>query len=43
MTVAAIAMNPLKLVSVLQQRVALPLYSLSFPKKFSIRCRHLQV
>jgi len=31
----------LKLVSVLQHLVAIPLYSLSFPKKFSIRCRHL--
>ena len=34
MTVVAIAMNALKLVSVLQQRVAIPMYSLSFPKKF---------
>ena len=41
MTVAAMAMNAEKLVSVLQQRIAIPLNSLSFPKKFSIRCRHL--
>ena len=41
MTVAASEMNALKLSSVLQQRMAMPLYSLSFPKKFSIRCRHL--
>ena len=41
MTVDARAMKALKLVSVLQHRVAMPLYSLSFPKKFSIRCRHL--
>jgi hypothetical protein len=34
-------MNALKLSSVLQKRMAIPLYSLSFPKKFSIRCRHL--
>ena len=40
-TVAARAMNALKLASVLQQRIAIPLYSLSFPKKFSIRCRHI--
>jgi len=40
MTVAAMA---LKLVSVLQQRVAVPLYSFSFPKKFPVRWRHLQV
>jgi hypothetical protein len=40
-TVAAIEMNALKLASVLQQRIAIPLYSLSFPKKFSIKCRHL--
>jgi hypothetical protein len=37
MMVAAMAMNAEKLVSVLQQRVAIPLYFLSFPKKFSIR------
>ena len=42
-TVAASEMKALKLSSVLQQRMAIPLYSLSFPKKFSIRCRHLQV
>lgn len=41
MTVAAMAMKAEKLLSVLQQRVAMPLYSLSFPNKFSIRCRHL--
>ena len=41
MTVAAIAMKAEKLLSVLQHRVAIPLYSFSFPKKFSIRCRHL--
>ena len=41
MTVDARAMKALKLVSVLQHLVAIPLYSLSFPKKFSIRCRHL--
>ena len=40
-TVAAREMNALKLSSVLQQRMAMPLYSFSFPKKFSIRCRHL--
>ena len=43
MPVGASAMKSLKLVPVLQQRVAVPLYSLSFPKKFSIRCRHVQV
>ena len=43
MTVAAMAMNALKLVSVLQHRVAAPLYSFSFPKKFPVRRRHLQV
>jgi hypothetical protein len=37
MTVATMAMNALQLVSVLQQRMAIPLYSLSFPKKFPIR------
>jgi hypothetical protein len=36
-TVATMAMNALQLVSVLQQRMAIPLYSLSFPKKFPIR------
>jgi hypothetical protein len=41
MIVAAIAMKAEKLLSVLQHRVAIPLYSFSFPKKFSIRCRHL--
>jgi len=41
MTVAAIAMDALQLVSVLQQRMAIPLCSLSFAKKFSIRWRHL--
>lgn len=41
MTVAAMAMNAVKLVSVFQQRMAIPLYSLSFPKKFSIIWRHL--
>jgi len=41
MTVDARAMKALKLVSVLQHRVAIPLYSFSFPKKFSIRWRHL--
>jgi hypothetical protein len=43
MSVAAMTINALKLVLVLQQRVSIPLYSLSFPKKFSIRCRYLQV
>ena len=43
MTVAAREMNALKLVSVLQQRAVIPLYSFSFPKKFPIRWRHLQV
>ena len=37
-TVAAREMNALKLASVLQQRIAIPLYCLSFPKEFSIRC-----
>jgi len=37
MTVDAREINALKLVSVLQHLVAIPLYSLSFPKKFSIR------
>ncbi len=41
MTVAAMAMKAKKLLSVLQDRVAIPRNSLSFPKKFSIRCRHL--
>ena len=41
MIVAAMAMKAPKLSSVLQHRVAIPLNSLSFPKKFSIRCRHL--
>lgn len=41
MMVAAMEMKAPKLSSVLQHRVAMPLYSLSFPKKFSIRCRHL--
>lgn len=41
MTVAARAMKALKLSSVLQQRMAMPLYSLSLPKRFSIRWRHL--
>lgn len=41
MTVATIAMNAEKLLSVLQHLVAIPLYSFNFPKKFSIRCRHL--
>jgi hypothetical protein len=40
-TVAATDMNELKLASVLQQRIAIPLYSLSFRKKFSIKCRDL--
>ena len=39
--VAARAMKAEKLLSVLQHLVAIPLNSLSFPKKFSIRCRHL--
>lgn len=37
------AMNALKLASVLQRRVAMTLYSLGFPKTFSIRWRHLYV
>ena len=37
MTVDAREINALKLVSVLQHLVAIPLYSLSFPKKFSIK------
>ena len=41
MTVAARATKALKLSSVLQQRMAMPLYSFSLPKKFSIKCRHL--
>ncbi len=41
MMVAAMAMKAAKLVSVLQQRVVIPLYSLIFPKRFSIRWRHL--
>ena len=41
MTVAAKEIKALKLSSVLQQRMMIPLYSLSFPKKFLIKCRHL--
>ena len=41
MMVAAKEMKALKLSSVLQQRMAIPLYSLSLQKKFSMRCRHL--
>jgi len=37
MTVDAREINALKLVSVMQHLVAIPLYSLSFPKKFSIK------
>jgi len=40
MRVAASAMNAVKLWSVLQERIAIPLFSFSFPKKFSMRCRH---
>jgi len=43
MTVDASAMKAMKLVSALQHRVAVPLYSLSFPKKFSIGWHHLHV
>jgi hypothetical protein len=38
---AASEMKALKLWSVLHERMAMPLFSLSFPKWFSIRCRHL--
>jgi len=34
-------MKALKLSSVLQQRMAIPLYPLSLPEKLSIRRRHL--
>ena len=37
MMVAAMATKAEKLLSVLQHRMAIPLYSFSFPKKFSIR------
>ena len=47
MTIAASEMNALKLSSVLQERIAIPLYSFSFPKKCGSsrilgwrRCRH---
>ena len=41
--VATMARNAAKLVSVLQQRVAMPVYPLNFPQKFSITLHHLQV
>lgn len=41
MMVAAMEIKAPKLSSVLQHLVAIPLYSFSFPEKFSIRCRHL--
>ncbi len=41
MMVATMEMKAPKLSSVLHHRVAIPLYSFSFPKRFSIRCRHL--
>ena len=40
MIVAAIEMKALKLWSVLHERIAVPLFSFSLPKYFSIRCRH---
>jgi len=43
MTVDARAMNALSLMSVLQQCIAVLLYSFSFPKKFPVGWRHLQV